>query len=117
MGFFKFKRSKNDGPLDFSDVTTREKIEKLCKKGILTEIYLFPIRFNGKESIENTVYAPLFVVEQKEKYDDIVEKLLAEGKVASYRCVPEYKGDSRVPSSLVITIKGQGIIKETINIW
>lgn len=117
MGFLKFRRSKNDDSLDFSDVTTHEKIEKLRKKGILTEVYLFPIRFNGKKSIENIVYVPEFVVEQKERYDDIVEKLLVEGKASSYRCVAEYKGDSKVPSSLVITIKGQGFLRERINIW
>ena len=47
----------------------------------------------------------MFAVELKDRYDDMVEKLLVEDKVNGYSCSPAYKGSSFIPSKIEITAK------------
>lgn len=78
-----------------------------------------PLRFNGQQIPQNTLYVPPFVVELKDRYDEMVEDLLRQEKVNGYRCNPEYRGNSFVPCSLNIVASkdGKPIFTETINIW
>ena len=118
MGLFdKFK--KKEVTPDFSAITSNEKAVELAEKGVLFPLYLMPLRFNGEESPRNRLFVPKVVVELKDRYDDMVEQLLIEGKVNGYSCTPEYKDKSFVPSKLNITAKkgGEAVFTETINIW
>ena len=112
-----FGKRKTGG--DFSDVDSMDKIKELVKQGVLGPLYLMPLRFNGAESEENRIFAPTFVIELKDRYDDMVEKLVEKGKVDGYSCDLEYKGNSKIPSKLYIKAKKdeKTVFSQTINIW
>ena len=119
MGLFdKFKKKQYDMP-DFREIDSNEKAISLANKGILKPLYLMPLRFNGEESAGNRLFVPPVVVELKDRYDDMVEELLVQGKVSSYSCTPEYKGESFIPFRLKIVAgkDGEDIFTEVINIW
>lgn len=119
MGLFdRFKKDKNQ-PADFSGVDSHDKAAELAEKEILAPLYLMPLRFNGEESAANRLFVPPAVVTLKDRYDDMVEKLLREGKVNGYACTPQYKEHSFVPSELEVTAKmdGKPVFSETIHIW
>lgn len=119
MGFFdKFRKERND-TVDFSDIDSHDKTMEMAEKGILAPLYLMPLRFHGEESVRNRLFVPPFVVELKDRYDDMVEGLLVQDMVNGYECTPEYRGRSFVPSKIQITAKKDGnpVFMETINIW
>lgn len=119
MGLFDFMKKKDTVNIDLAEVDSNEKAMELAKKGILSPLYLMPLRFNGEESVRNRLYVPPVIVELKDRYDDIVEDLLVQGKVSGYSCTPEYKGNSFIPSKLTIVASKDGspVFTETINIW
>ena len=120
MGLFDKFRKKPEEPLDFSEEDSREKAEELAKLGILRPLYLMPLRFGGSESLlENSVLATPAAVEWKDRFDDQVEKLLAQGKVNGYSCEPQYRGKSFVPCAVKVTARRDGadVLTETIHIW
>lgn len=114
---FKFKKKNSSRALDFTDIDSMEKVKLLSEKGKLVPVYLMALRFGGVEDDSNAVYAPAVVAELKDRYDDMVENSLEQGKVKSYSATPQYKGKSFVPSSITITASGETTFMETINIW
>ena len=110
------KKNQNNVP-DFSEIDSQEKAEAAAKTGTLVPVHLMPLRFGGVDGVENIVYAPPITVELKERNDDMVQDLLEQGKVASYSAIPQYKGNSFVPSSIVIKASGESVFEYTINIW
>ena len=120
MGLFDRFKKKPEVPPDFSGVDSREKAEELARKGVLCPLYLMPLRFGGSESLlENSVLATPAAVEWKERFDDQVEKLLAQGKVNGYSCEPQYRDKSFVPCAVKVTARRDGadVLTETIHIW
>lgn len=119
MGLFDFFKKKEIIMPYFEELDSQEKLIECAKKGVLFPMYVMPLRFNGSNSIDNILFVPKFAVELKNKADDMVENLLRQEKVSSYSCMPEYKGDSFVPSKVVIeaTMKDEPVFKETIEIW
>ncbi len=119
MGIFdKLNKKENNLP-DFSDIDSTEKAIELTNKGILSPLYLMPLRFNGEESERNRLFVPLIVVELKDRYDDMVEDLLIQEKVNGYSCLPTYKGNSFVPSKLTVIARKdkKDVFTQSINIW
>ena len=123
MGLFDFfkirSKMKLQAPADFTEVDSNEKAVELAKQGILYPLYCMPLRFNGEESAGNRLYVPKAIVELKDRYDDMVENLLVQGKVNAYSCTPQYKGKSFVPSELTIEAKKEGepVFTQIIHIW
>lgn len=119
MGLFDLFKKGEKKDVDLSEVDSNDKVMELAKKGILAPLYLMPLRFNGEESVSNRLFVPPAVVALKDRYDDMVEKLLMEGKVNGYSCTPEYKGHSFVPSKIQIVAKkdGEPVFSETIHVW
>ncbi|GKX66415.1 hypothetical protein [Inconstantimicrobium mannanitabidum] len=118
MGLFNFFK-KGTNKLDFSEIDSNEKAQKLYKKNILAPLYLMPLRFNGEAIPQNTLYVPPVVVMLKDRYDDMVENLLVQEKVNGYECKPQYRGNSFIPCSLTVIAKkdGQEVFTETIEVW
>lgn len=89
MGLFDKFRQKKETQLDFTETDSKEKVAELAEK------------------------------ELKDRYDDMVEDLLVQGKVKGYSCTPQYKGKSFVPSDITIVAKkdGEAVFTETIHIW
>jgi len=112
------KKKENVQP-DFSQIDSAAKALELTNKGVLSPLYLMPLRFNGEESERNRLYVPPVVVELKDRYDSIVEDLLIQEKVNGYSCTPTYKGESFVPLALTIIARkdGRDVFTQTINIW
>ncbi len=119
MGLFDMFKKKEIVMPNFEEIDSNEKAMEYVKKGVLYPLYLMPLRFNGVDSIENTLFVPKVAVELKDRADDMVENLLRQGKVTGYSCTPEYKGKSFVPCKLTVeaNMKGESVLKETINIW
>lgn len=119
MGLFDKFRQKKETQLDFTEIDSKEKVAELAEKGILYPLYCMPLRFNGEESDRNRLFVPKAIVELKDRYDDMVEDLLVQGKVNGYSCTPQYKGKSFVPSDITIVAKkdGEAVFTETIHIW
>lgn len=118
MGLFDIFKKK-ETKLDFLQIDSAEKAMSLAEKGLLSPLYLMPLRFNGEESISNRVFVPSIIVELKDRYDDMVEDLLVEGKVDGYSCKVEYKEKSCIPSKLNIIAKmdGKPVFSQTIKVW
>jgi len=118
VGFFdKFKKKNPSNGLDFTNVDSREKALSLVQTGELVPVYLMALRFGGDENVGNVVYAPAITDELKNRCDDMIESLLRDGKVKSYSATPQYKGNSFIPSSILVTATGESNFSETINIW
>ena len=60
----------------------------------------------GTDDPRNILYVPVGINKIKEGYDDIPVSLVEQGKAKSFKCKPEYKGKSVVPSRITIT-KGE----------
>lgn len=113
---FKYRVLKTPG---FVEIDSNEKVMELVNNGVLQPLYMMPLRFDGKESVRNRIFAPPVIVELKERYDDMIEQLHRQDKVSSYSCIPEYRGKSTIPSKLTIIAgkDGMAVFTETINIW
>lgn len=118
MAFGLFKGKKSDKiKTDFSDIDSNEKAIELFNKGQLAKVYMMPLEFGGQDGPMNYLFVPEFVVELKARFDLMIKNLLIEGKKLGYSAKPEYKGNSFIPSQLIITVTGDIQFKETIEIW
>lgn len=119
MGIFDLFRQKKKQAGDFSDINSNEKLMQLYQEGVLAPLYLMPIKFGGNDSAINKLFVPPVVVGLKNECDSIIENLLDQEKVDAYKCTPEYKNNSLVPSKITVSAtKGtEEVFTQTINIW
>ena len=105
--------------MKFDEINSIEKAISEYKNGNLEKLFLVAPMFGGVTDASNTLYVPIGINKIKEQYDNIIANLLKQGKVESYRCIPEYKGDSFIPSKITIISgkDGKEIFKESIHIW
>lgn len=117
MGLFDIFKKKSQ--VNFEEIDSMEKARKEYKKGNLEKLYLISPMFGGTENESNILFVPIEIGKLKESYDNIVADLLAQGKVKSYNCKPEYKGKSCVPCKITIRSGKDGVdvFSETIEIW
>ena len=116
FSWFKKKQDAPQGP-DFSAIDSAEKAQAAYHRGELAMLYLFPLDLGGQENEMNRVYVPQAVVMLKDRFDNLVGDLLDQGLVTGYSANPEYKGNSFIPSAIVMEAKGKGGITERIEIW
>ena len=106
--------------MDFSQVDSLEKAQELYSAGKLEWLYLFPLEFGGQEIAQNVLYVPPGIPAIKERIDGMIRDLVKQGQVTKYTAVPEYKGDSFVPSRIKITASHHekaGGLNPVIEIW
>lgn len=106
--------------LDFTDVDSLKKAQALFREGKLEELYLFPPEFGGEAVPQNIVYVPRGIAEIKRGIDATIGEMVKEGAVTKYVARPEYKGNSFIPSRIVIETshpEKPGALNPTINIW
>ena len=116
MGFLKKLLGKKEiEGIDFSAVKTNEMAKELCEKKELAMLYIVPLRFGGEEESNNILYVPPEIVDLKQRYDSVAEKLLLESGTR-YICTPEYKGKSFVPSALHIAVTRKNRFTQSIKI-
>lgn len=104
------------GP-DYSAIDSNEKAQQLYAKKELVKLHLMPLDWGGEDIAMNIIYVPEFVVEEKAVIDGMIEDLLVAGLSIHYSCSPEYKGNSLIPSRLLISYSGDRVNTHTIEIW
>lgn len=121
MALFDFlkKKTTSDPPpeCNYADVCGIQEAEHYYKTGQLGKLYLIGHAFGGDDSPFNILYAPKEAVAQKQQIDKGLEELLAQGLNLQYRAFPEYKGNSFIPSKVIIEVDGDKTYIEEIDIW
>jgi hypothetical protein len=102
---------------DYSHIDSNEKAQQLCAAKELVKLHLMPLDWGGEDIALNIIYVPEFVLELKAVIDGVIEDFLTAGLSIHYSCSPEYRGNSFIPCSLVISYSGDRENKHTIEIW
>jgi hypothetical protein len=102
---------------DYSHIDSNEKAQQAYANKELVKLHLMPLDWGGQDVALNIIYVPEFVVEQKAEIDGMIESFLVAGLSIKYSCAPEYKGNSFIPGSLVISYSGDREDTKTIEIW
>ena len=122
MGLFDIFKKKQEIPTtetvaDYSTIDSNEKAHNLFAKKELVKLYLMPLEFGGQDMAMNILFVPASANNKKISFDAKIEKMLQEGVKLGYSASPEYKGSSFIPSQIIINVKGDKTITETIEIW
>ncbi|WP_422343120.1 hypothetical protein [Parasphingorhabdus sp.] len=105
---------------DFSDVTSIESAQALAKEGKLVKILLFPAEFGGEEMPGNVVYVPPEASEAKDLLTGTMIRYYEEGLIDKLEVNAEYKGDSFIPSRILMEASHsskEGKFNPTIDVW
>jgi hypothetical protein len=118
FSWFKKKGSAPRTGPDFSSVDSLAKAQELARAGQLQKMLLLPEEFGGGDVPPNCVFVPAWVAEKKAETDNnIVRPLAADGKISTYRAMPQYQGKSFVPNAIKIDASDPGSFTLTIAIW
>lgn len=107
-------------PLDFSHINSKQAMMAEYQKGNLEAMYLFPIELGGEKAEINTIYVPFGIKDIKAKLDNTLMKFAHEGTINKLSVNPVYKGDSFIPSKIVINASNShtnGNFDTEIAIW
>jgi hypothetical protein len=105
---------------DFSDITTRAAAKRLVREGRLVEISLFPVELGGPDDLQNTSYITPEAAFVRELVIGTLSRFFEEDVIDQLRILPEYKGESIVPSRIGMHSRhsGQeGSFNTTIEVW
>jgi hypothetical protein len=105
---------------DFSHVTSQDDAQALAAEGKLARVLLFPAELGGQDVPPNAVYITPEAAEARELIIGSLQRFAAEGLIDKLNVKPEYKGDSFVPSKLVINAshsERDGSFNPTIEVW
>ncbi|MBK7161308.1 MAG: hypothetical protein IPH79_01900 [Sphingomonadales bacterium] len=106
--------------LDFSDVTSVEDAKRLEAKGELVKILLFPEEFGGADIPANVVFVPEAAADAKALITETLIKYVEDDLINKLTVEPEYKGNSFVPSRIVMKASHSdkhGGFEPTIKVW
>lgn len=107
-------------PPDFSAITTRAAARRLVREGRLVEITLFPVELGGPDDLPNTSYITPEAAFVRELVIGTLGRFLEDDTIDQLRILPEYKGESIVPSRIAMhaSHSGQeGSFNTTIDVW
>jgi len=90
-------------PPDFSAVTTKAAARRLVREGRLVEITLFPAELGGPNDARNRSFTTPQAAEARALLIATLGRYVEEDMIDQLDVVPEYKGDSVVPSALTVT--------------
>lgn len=105
---------------DFSNVTTKAAARKLVREGRLVKILYFPAELGGPDEPQNVGYITPEAAAARDAVIDRLGHLVEDGTVDQMRVVPDYKGDSVVPSRITFTARHgdhDGSIELAIEVW
>jgi len=112
--------AQEGAPPDFSDVTTRAAARRLVPEGRLVEISLFPVELGGPDAPPNMGYITPEAAEVRAIVIGTLTRFMQEDVIDRLTVVPDYKGDSIVPSRITMTASHSGeggSIGTTIDVW
>jgi hypothetical protein len=117
LDWFKKKRSAITGP-DYSEVDSREKVQRMADEGVLVKLHLLPPEFGGDDAPPNIVYVPPFVAELKRGMEaNTIMPLAQDRKITRYAASPKYQGRSFVPNAIEVRATDPGSFEAVIRIW
>jgi hypothetical protein len=105
---------------DFSKIDSLDKARALEAQGVLVRILLFPAEFGGEETPQNVVYVPKKAAEAKALITGTLVRFVEEDLIDHLVVEPNYKGDSIVPSRLVMKASHstkEGRFNPTVVVW
>ncbi|MBL0730739.1 DNA/RNA non-specific endonuclease [Piscinibacter sp. HJYY11] len=103
--------------VDYAHVDTRDKAQALHRSGKLQRAHLFPLAAGGQDAEVNVIYIPEKSANEKARIDSEILKMAASGATVRYSAKPVYKGNSFVPSQLVISVTGAQNTQYVVDIW
>jgi hypothetical protein len=105
---------------DFSQVKSVAAAQALADRGKLVRVLAFPAELGGQDVPENVVYITPEAAEARALIIGTLQRFAKQGLIDNLTVTPEYKGDSFVPSRLVINAtssKKAGAFNPTIEVW
>ena len=105
---------------DFSKISTNAAAKKLAAAGRLVAIHLFPRELGGQDDPENIAYITPAAAKEREEAIGQLIKHVKKGDVNQMDVLPDYRGDSIVPTRIVMKAwhSGNGTTSErVIAIW
>lgn len=112
------RRPRKTGSADFGHFDTREKCEAAVRRRELAFLHLIPEELGGDCDVDNMVFVPIWVAEQKRRIDNTtVLPLIRAGKLSRYAARPIYRGRSFIPAEIAIHAHDPAGFATTIDIW
>lgn len=108
------------GAPDLSDVTTKAAARRLVRQGRLVEISLFPTELGGPDDPQNMSFVTPEAADARATVIGTLRRYIQQGLVDQLDVVPDYKGDSIVPSRIMMTASHSaedGEIALEIAVW
>ena len=106
---------------DYAHVKSNAQAMALCESGELFKILLFPAEFGGEDVPHNVVYVPRGVPEAQQMIVGTLVRFVEEGTINQLTVNPEYKGDSFVPSRILMRAwnseKPGGEFAPALEVW
>lgn len=105
---------------DFSEVKTLAAAKRLAAKGVLVKILYFPAEVGGGTNPENIGYVTPEAAQAKAMIDGTIVRFSREHLIDNLTITPDYKGDSFVPSRIVIDAthsKKKGGLHMAVEVW
>ncbi|WP_374132345.1 hypothetical protein [Sphingomonas sp. 28-62-20] len=105
---------------DYSQVTSLAAARALAAEGKLVKILLFPAELGGEDIPENVAYIPPYAAEARQLVIGTLRRFMADELIDKLEVVPEYRGESFVPTKLVMHAthsKKKGSLHPTVEIW
>ncbi|SIN83892.1 hypothetical protein SAMN02745824_1987 [Parasphingorhabdus marina DSM 22363] len=105
---------------DYSHVTSAAAARALAAEGKLVKILLFPAEFGGEDRPGNVVYVPPDAARAKDLSTGTLIRYFEEGLIDNLTVDAEYKGDSFIPSRILMKAthsSKDGTFNPTISIW
>lgn len=105
---------------DYSHVTSAAEARELAAEGKLIKILLFPAEFGGQDMPGNVVYVPPEAARAKDLATGTLIRYVEEGLIDNLTVDAEYKGDSFIPSRILMKAthsSKDGTFNPTISIW
>lgn len=108
------------GAPDLSGITTRAAARRLVREGRLVEISLFPTELGGPEDRDNMSYLTPEAADARATVIGTLRRYIQQGLIDQLDVVPDYKGESIVPSRITLTATHSergGEIALAIEVW
>ena len=105
---------------EFSKVDSLDKVRALEAQGALVQILLFPAEFGGEATPQNIVYVPKEAADAKALITGTLVRFVKEDLIDQLVVEPIYKGNSIVPSRLVMKASHstkEGKFNPTVEVW
>jgi hypothetical protein len=106
-------------PADFAGVTTTASARRLVRSRVLRPVALFPHEFGGPKDAHNVAYVTPDAEARRAALIAELRPRIASGELETMDVEPAYRGDSVVPTRIVMIAhrRAGGDVRLTIDVW